>query len=123
MMPAVATGFFQHKGKRLYLIDAEGIDAERVGPLADKAAKDIRAEPPGSVLTITHVKDARVDMRVADTLRKLAEGNGPYVKAACVTGLTQPQKIVFYTVKILARREFQMYDTVDEAKEYLAGLP
>ncbi len=118
----MATGFIQHKGKRIYLIDAEGIDAESVGALAEKAAREIRAEPPGSVLTITHAKDARVDMRVADTLRKLAEGNTPYVRAACVTGLTQPQKIVFYTVKILSRRELHLFDTVEEAKEFLVGL-
>jgi hypothetical protein len=119
----VATGFITHKGKRIYYIDAEGVDGDRVGALADKAAAAIRAEPPGSVLTITQVKNARVDMQVVEALRKLAEGNAPYVKAACVTGLSQPQKIVFYTVKILSRRELKMFDTVDEAKEYLAGLP
>jgi hypothetical protein len=120
---AVATGFITHKSKRIYFIDAEGIDRDRVGELAAKAAAEIRAEPPASVLTITHVKNARVDMQVVDTLRKLAEGNAPYVKAACVTGLSQPQKIVFYTVKILSRRDLRIVDSVEEAKEYLAGLP
>ncbi len=119
----MATGFITHKGKRIYFIDAEGIDRDRVGALADKAAAEIRAQPAGSVLTITHCKDAHVDMQVVDALRKLAEGNGPYVKAACVTGLSQPQKIVFYTVKILSRRDLKAFDTVDEAKDFLAGLP
>ncbi len=119
----MATGFITHKGKRIYFIDAEGIDRERVGEVADRAAADIRAQPRGSVLTITHVKGAHVDMQVVDTLRKLAEGNGPYVKAACVTGLSQPQKIVFHTVKILSRRDLKLFDTVEEAKEYLAALP
>ncbi len=75
------------------------------------------------MLTVTHVKDAQVDMQVVDTLRKLAEGNAPYVKAACVTGLSQPQKIVFYTVKILSRRDLKLLDTVEEAKDFLAALP
>jgi hypothetical protein len=119
----VATGFITHKGKRIYLIDAEGIDRDRVGELAARAAADIRAQPPGSVLTITHVKDAHVDMQVVDALRKLAEGNAPYVKAACVTGLSQAQRIVFYTVKILSRRDLRLLDTIDEAKDFLAGLP
>ena len=118
----MATGFVTHKGRRIYFIDAEGVHGDRVGALADQAAAAIRAEPPGSVLTITHVKNARVDMQVVDALRKLAEGNTPYVKAACVTGLSQPQKIVFYTVKILSRRDFMQFDTVEEAKEYLADL-
>jgi hypothetical protein len=119
----VATGFITHKGKRIYFIDAEGIGRDRISEVAGKAAAEIRARPPGSVLTITHVKDAQVDMHVVDTLRKLAEGNGPYVKAACVTGLSAPQKIVFYTVKTLSRRDLQVFDTVEEAKDFLAGLP
>ena len=119
----MATGFITHRGKRIYLIDAEGIDRDRVRELADQAAREIRAEPPGTVLTITHVKGAQVDMHVADTLRKLAEGNGPYVKAACVTGLSAPQRIVFYTVKTLSRRDMKLFDTVDEAKDYLVDLP
>lgn len=119
----MATGFLEHRGKRIYLIDAEGIDAQRVAPLAAQAAADIRAEPKGSVLTITHVKDARVDQQLVQALRELAEGNAPYVKAACVTGLSAMHKLVFYTVKILARRDFKQFDTVEQAKDHLAALP
>jgi hypothetical protein len=118
----VATGFLEHKGKRIYLIDAEGIDAGHVEPLCARAAADIRGEPPASVLTITHVKDARVDQKLVQALRELAEGNAPYVKTACVTGLSPMHKLVFYTVKILSRRDFKQFDTVEEAKDYLAGL-
>lgn len=119
----MATGFIQHRGKRIYLIDAEGIDAERVQALADRVAADIRAEPKGTALTITHVKDARVDQKLLHVLRHLAEGNAPYVKAACITGLAPLHKMVFYTVKILARRDFKQFDTIEQAKEYLADLP
>lgn len=118
----MATGFITHKGKRIYFIDAENIGRDQIGAVADKAASEIRLEPPASVLTITHVKGTQVDMHVVDTLRKLAEGNGPYVKAACVTGLSAPQKIVFYTVKTLSRRDLKLFDTVDLAKDFLAGL-
>jgi hypothetical protein len=119
----VASGFIEHRGKRIYVIDAVGIDGARVDPLAAQAAAAIRAEPKGSVLTITNVKDSRVDQRFVQALRQLAEGNAPYVKAACVTGVGPVHKIVFYTVKILARRDFKLFDTLEEAKDYLAGLP
>jgi hypothetical protein len=119
----MATGFITHQGKRIYLIDAEGIDRDHVEGIAEKAAGDIRAEPLGSVLTITHVKDAHVDMKVVDTLRKLAEGDAPYVKAACVTGLSAPQRIVFNTVRILSRRDLKVFETMEEAKDYLVKVP
>jgi len=118
----MATGFILHKGKRIYFIDAEGIDSSRVEALAAKAAADIRSQPPNSVLTITHVKDAKVDMAVVTTLRKLAEGNKPFVRAACVTGLSATQRVVFTTVQILSRRKLELFPTIDEAKEYLAGF-
>ncbi|HET6438491.1 MAG TPA: hypothetical protein VFG59_10550 [Anaeromyxobacter sp.] len=118
----MGTGFILHKGKRIYFIDAEGIDGERIEAVAAKAAADIRAEPPNSVLTITQVKDAKVDMTLVTTLRKLAEGNKPFVKAACVTGLSQAQRVVFNTVQILSRRKMELFETVEEAKDYLAGL-
>lgn len=117
------TGFLEHRGKRIYLIDAEGIDADHVAALAARAAADIRAEPRGSVLTITHVKDARVDQQLVQALRELAEGNAPHVKAACVTGLAPLHRLVFYTVKILARRDFKQFATVEQALDYLAALP
>lgn len=117
----MATGFITHKGKRIYFIDAQGITRDRIAEVADKAAAEIRAQPPGSVLTITHVQDAVVDMQVVDALRQLADGNAPFVKAACVTGLAPALKVVFYTVKILSRRELKLFDTVEEAKDWLAG--
>lgn len=119
-MPA---GFIEHRGKRIYLIDAAGIDGSQVAPLAAVAAAEIRAQPKGSVLTITNVKDSRVDQQFVRALRELAEGNAPYVKAACVTGVGPLQKVVFYTVKILARRDFKLFATIEEAKDHLASLP
>jgi hypothetical protein len=119
----VATGFLMHKGKRLYLIDAAGADLATIEVVAARAAEDIRREPAGSVLVVTHVAGVPVTMQTVDLLRKLAEGNGPYVKASCVAGLGPAQKMVFYTVKILARREFKLMDTVEEAMDYLAALP
>jgi hypothetical protein len=118
----VATGFLEHKGKRIYLIDAEGIDAERVGPLAARAAADIQAEPRGTVLTITHLKDLRIDPQLLQAFRELAEGNAPWVKAACVTGLAPVHRVIFQTVKILSRRDLRLFDTIEEAKEHLAAL-
>ena len=118
----MATGFIQHRGKRIYFIDAEGLSSEQVVKLADRAAADIRAEPKGSVLTITHVKDSKVDQRLMQVLRALMEGNAPYVKAGCVTGLGAFHRMVFYTVKALTRRDLKTFDSVEEAKDYLAGL-
>jgi hypothetical protein len=115
--------FVEHKGKRIYLIDASGLDYERILVLADKVALDVRAQPPGSTLTISHVKGASMDRRMMEKLRWLVDGNRPHVKASCVTGLGPLHRFVFNTVKIVTGRDFKTFETVEQAKDYLAALP
>jgi hypothetical protein len=119
----VATGFVTHNGKRIYLIDTGGADLVAVEAAAAKAAFEIRREPPASVCVVTDVTGVQVTMKTVDLLRKLAQGNGPHVKASCIVGLGFEQKMVFNTVKILARRDFLLFDTVREAMDHLAALP
>jgi hypothetical protein len=119
----VATGFVTHNGKRIYLIDTGGADLLAMEAAAARAELEIRREPLASVRVVTDVTGIPVTMKTVDLLRKLAEGNGPHVKAACIVGLGFEQKMVFNTVKILARRDFQLFDTVREAMDHLAALP
>ncbi len=117
------TRFVQHRGKELYLIDIEGLTPDEVLGLVDGAARDIRGRPLGSVLTLTHVKGVRLENRMIERLRWLADGNKPHVKAAAISGLSPIQRIVLNTVKILTKRDFHLFDTQDEAKAFLASLP
>lgn len=114
--------FIEHNGKRLYLIDAEGLGADGVVALAAQVARDVRAQPLGSVLTITNAKNVVADMKLIEALRALTDGNRPHVKAAAVTGLSGMHRMVFNTLKVLARRDFHVFETVDEAKEFLSKL-
>jgi hypothetical protein len=120
---ASRTRFISHLGKELYLIDVAGLSPDEVLGLVDGAARDIRSRPPRSVLTITHVKGVRLENRMIERLRWLADGNKPHVKAAAITGLSGIQRVVLNTVKILTGREWHLFDTVEEAKEFLASLP
>jgi hypothetical protein len=117
------TGFVVHKGVRIYLIDIEGMDPAQVSKVVDKVARDIRAEPPKSVRTLTHVKDAVVDTKMIERLRWLADGNKPYVKHAALAGLTPAQRVILNVVKSLTGRDFALFATREEAMEHLASLP
>lgn len=117
------TRFIEHQGKELYLIDVEGLTPDEVLGLVDGAAHDIRARPPGSVLTLTHVKGLQLENRMIERLRWLADGNKPHVKAAAISGLSPMQRIVLNTVKILTKRDFHVFETQDEAKAFLVSVP
>jgi hypothetical protein len=114
--------FITHRGKRIYLIDCTGLSPEQVLQVMPQVAREVRAEPPGSVLTLTHIKDVRLDSRVNADLKELAAGNKPFVKGAAVAGLSPLQMVILNMVKLFSRRDFRVFATMDEAKDYLASL-
>jgi hypothetical protein len=117
------TGFIQHKGKELYLIDIEGLKPEQVIEVIPAIERDVRARPPRSVCTLLNVKDVRIDLTMNERLKALAAGNAPYVKASAIVGLARLQRVVLSAVSIFSQREFQLFDQLEEAKEYLVSAP
>jgi hypothetical protein len=117
------TGFITHKGVRIYLIDIEGMQPAEVSSLVDRVAREIRAEPAGSVRTLTHVKGAVVSTTMIERLRWLADGNKPHVKHAALAGLTAAQRVILNVVKQLTGRDFAVFATREEALEHLSSVP
>jgi hypothetical protein len=117
------TGFFTHQGKQIYLIDIEGLAPEQVIEVIPVVARDVRARPPKSVCTLMSVKGVRLSPAMNEKLKELAAGNAPHVKASAIVGLAPLQKVVLTAVAMFTRREFKLFDTLDQAKDYLAGVP
>lgn len=115
--------FILHGGKDIYLIDIEGMTPEQVVQLVPKVAKDVRSKPPSSVRTLIHTKGVKLEERMNAALKDLAAGNKPYVKASAIAGLSSMHRVVLTMVKIFARRDFHLCDTVEQAKDYLASVP
>jgi hypothetical protein len=113
--------FVSHKGKQIYLIDVAGLAPEEVVKQIPVAAKDIRAQPLGSVVTLVHVKGVRLEERMNSDLKDLAAGNKPYVRLSAISGLSPLQKVVLNTVKIFTRREFHLFDEKEKALDFLAS--
>lgn len=120
-MPSENCRFISHKGKQIYLIDIEGLTPDQVVKQIPIAAKDIRAQPLGSVMTLVHVKGVKLEERMNADLKELAEGNKPHVRLSAISGLSPLQKVVLNTVKILTRREFHLFDTKERALDFLAS--
>ncbi len=117
------TGFIQHKGKELYLIDIEGLTPAEVIAVIPAVERDVRARPPRSVCTLLNVKDVKLDLTMNERLKMLAAGNAPYVKASAIVGLARLQRVVLTAVSIFSNREFQLFERLEDAKEYLVSLP
>ncbi len=113
--------FVRHKGKQIYLIDIEGLTPDQVIALIPVAAKDIRAQPLNSVMTLVHVKGVRLEDRMNHDLKALAAGNKPHVRLSAISGLSPLQKVVLNTVKIFTRREFHVFEEKEKALDFLAA--
>ena len=96
------TGFIQHNGKELYLIDIAGLTPDEVIAAIPTVERDVRARPQRSVCTLLNVKDVRLDARMNERLKALAAGNAPYVKASAIVGLARLQRVVLSTVSIFS---------------------
>jgi hypothetical protein len=114
--------FVEHRGKRIYVVDFQGLRPEQVIAALPALAADIRSQPPKSVLCVTCVKDNKLDREMIERLKEFVTGNTPHVKAAAIVGLTSLQRALVQMWELVAGREFVLFDGLAEAKDHLASL-
>ena len=78
-----------------------------------KQEKSSEASLSHQFFSITDVTDAWFDPDVIDAMKEFLIGNKPYVVAAAVVGVTGQ------VMKLFGRR-LVLFDTVEQAKEWLA---
>ena len=78
-------------------------------------------EKPGSVLALAVFTGSRFSASVFNAIKELAVHNKPYIKASALVGMSSLQQGVFLKgIERTADRSFGLFDTVEEAKEWLA---
>jgi len=89
--------------------------------ILDSAAREIRSAPAGSVLTLTHTRDAKFNSEVIEKFKKFAKGNTPYVKKAALVGISGLQGVVLNGVALFTGRKFPTFKSLEETKKYLVS--
>lgn len=113
--------FIQHNGVEIYMLDCSGCKPAEVHEIIDECARQVRARPLKSVRTMTIAGGGKFDNETVSRLKELTKGNEPHVKKAALVGITGLYKVVVMAIATFSRREFHMFDTVEEAKEFLAA--
>ncbi|MDT8440085.1 MAG: hypothetical protein RQ723_00315 [Desulfuromonadales bacterium] len=115
--------FVSHKGKQIFVLDCRGIDRQQMFEVIDECARVVRQQPEQSVLTLTIAGDnTGFDSETVSRLKELTRGNAPHVKAAAVVGITGLYKVVMSAVSMFSKRRFYMFDSVEDAKDFLADF-
>lgn len=112
----------EHQGRRIVFMDLSNIsDPNTAFPLVDRNHELVRAEPAGSVLTLTYVANSRFNREIIAALTDLAKRNKPYVKAGAIVGITGIQKAVYIALTRLTGRNMPAFDTVEAAQAWLVA--
>ena len=118
------TRFIEHRGRSILLLDYSGIrDVAEALREIEASREVVRAQPPGSLLTLTYVRDARYNTDVVQALKALAEHNRPFVRAGAVVGMSGIHRAVFSTILLFTRRSLKAFDDMEEAKDWLVEQP
>jgi len=112
--------FIQHKGKVILSINLAGCPAAEVLPVIDAAKAAVGTRQAGTVLTLTDVTGTGFDSIVATAMKDLVLHHKPYIAAAAVVGVSGLKQIIFNTVMRFSGRHLHAFESLDEAKDWLA---
>ena len=118
------TRMITHRGKEIMLLDySDMIDTDASLAEIAKTKAIIAQHPHGSVRTLTYVAGSRYTAPIIDAMKELVAHNGPYVKAAAVVGMNTLHRIIYRAVIAFSRRNIQVFEDLEAAKDWLAEQP
>jgi hypothetical protein len=111
----------EYKEKKILFFDfSHNNSKEEYIPIIDAAKLWLKDKEPISVLTLTDVTNAHFNAEILNLLKDLTLHNKPYVKAGAIVGITRPlAKLAYNTVMAFSKRTLPIFDTHDEAKDWL----
>jgi hypothetical protein len=112
--------FVNHKGKRILLIDFTGRMPEDHAPIISNIRTHVSKEPKGSALTLIDATGMRLDVKMVQSLRVLADNNKPFVRASAVVGIGGPLGVLLDSVEKFSGRVFKRLDSREQALDWLS---
>jgi len=113
--------YLNHKGSEILvqdLTDSKSIE-ENVA-VFDTTQNLILSKPQGSVLLLTVLINTHYSSQAVDRLKKFSVEVTPYIKASAAVGITGIKRVVYQTLSKLIGRKIHLFDTVDQALDWLA---
>jgi hypothetical protein len=114
------TRFIEHRGHRILVLDYSGIhDSDTALKAIEASKREVASHPPGSLLIITLVHDARYNATVLQAMKEMAAHNSPYVKASAIVGMSGLHRIAYQAVILFSRRNVRPFETQEQALDWL----
>ncbi|HVO62025.1 MAG TPA: STAS/SEC14 domain-containing protein [Terriglobales bacterium] len=113
--------FITHKGKKILFIDLRARTADEIRAMLPQIQNAITSEPRHSVLSLSDWTDAQLTREVADEIKKTMVFDRPHVKRTALVGIEKVPKIFLDAFKHFSRREFTIFSSLEEAKDWLVA--
>jgi hypothetical protein len=113
--------FVKHKGQAIFIIDFSHCSAKELVLLLDQVRADVARHAPGSVLTLADFTGAQIDKNVATRMKEVLALDRPYVKKSAWVGTESLPHVFYENFKSFSQREFPVFQTREEAMEWLVG--
>jgi hypothetical protein len=56
-------------------------------------------------------------------MKEFTSGNKPYVRHSAVAGMERVHRVLYRAVLLFSRRSIEIFDTTDQARDWLARQP
>ena len=111
----------EYKGEKILFLDfSHCTSKEEFMAIIDAAVLWFQNKDSKSVLTLTDVTGAHFNAEIINLMKDLTLHNKPYVKAGAIVGITRPlMKLAYNAVMAFSKRTLPIFDTHDQAKEWL----
>ena len=115
--------FITHEGKRVLLIDYSNLTNEtEILQIVEQREFVVDSQPRNSVLTVINVAGAKFTKEVLTRVKEANVYDRPFVRRAALVGVEESQKAAVDAVSMFAKREWGMFETVDQLWDSSAVL-
>jgi hypothetical protein len=116
-----SVAFIEYKGKRILYEDYSESNPAEVMKLLDEAKTIIHSQPEGSVVALVNVKNTKFDRAITNAMKEFVKSNTPYIKVSAVYGMEGLMDVIFKgIVAFTGRKNLKVFNSIDDAKDFLA---
>lgn len=109
-----------HNGRKIVLVDCSDMAPDKtMQALFQRAAVLIRSQEPASVRVLCDVSYVVYSYQTIILFRDFAGGNAPYVKASALVGIDGLKRLTIKWLSRILRRSFNLFETRQEAMDWL----
>ena len=114
--------FITHQGKKILLIDYSNLtDETEILQMVEQRESVVDSQPRNSVLTVINVAGAKFTKEVLTRVKEANVYDRPFVRRAALVGVGESQKAAVDAVSMFAKREWGMFETVDQALDWIVN--